>query len=198
MLFTRLGFIATAVLSILQPVFSGGTETTPSTTSSIPVTTVHVASIRPDVLELQNQMSVKGTMPPAYWHDVAICETSTAKTRENGTGNWQDRGSFSGGLGIYVGTWRAYGGREFAPKPAQATIEQQMIVANRIAVLGFQTKHEYRTLEDKLNNKPFFRPAVGFNGWGCIRNNQYLRPQNWRNAHRTEWRRQKKNVQYTP
>lgn len=197
MLFTRLGFIATAVLSVLNPVFATSEEVPPTTTTTT-VVTVRVASIRPDVLELQEQMSIKGTMPPAYWHDVAICETSTAKTREQGTGNWKDRGSFSGGLGIYIGTWRGYGGREFAPKPEQATVEEQMIVANRIAVLGYQTKNDYLTLDDRLNNRPHFRPKAGFFGWGCIRNNRYLHPQNWRNAHRTEWRRQKKNVQYTP
>lgn len=200
MLIPRLGFIATAVLALINSFFVPDKEpTTPTAVKGeVIVSEVPSFTVRPDVKELQAQMKTKGTMPPAYWHDVAICETSTSKTRAKGTGNWKDRGSFSGGLGIYIGTWKGYGGREFASRPSRATIEEQMIVANRIAVLGYQTKDDFLTLDDRLNNRPFFRPASGFTGWGCIKNNRYLRPQNWRNAHRKVWVRQKKNVQYTP
>lgn len=93
-----------------------------------------------------------------YWHRMAQCETG---------GNWKDKGKWSGGLGIYVRTWIGYGGKEFAPKPELATIDEQIIIANRISTQGYQTKNEYLTLNDKLNNKPFFRPPVGFGGWGC-------------------------------
>lgn len=58
------------------------------------------------------------------WERIAQCETG---------GNWRDGGRFGGGLGIYVGTWQAYGGTEFAPRPQDATKEQQIAVAERIA-----------------------------------------------------------------
>jgi hypothetical protein len=96
-----------------------------------------------------------------YWKKVAQCETG---------GNWQDKGNFGGGLGIAWTTWKGYGGYEFAKHPSQAAMIEQIIVANRISTFGYQTKDEYITIEDKLNNKPFFRPAVGFMGWGCIKN----------------------------
>lgn len=101
-----------------------------------------------------------------YWDKVAQCETKR---------NWKDKGHFSGGLGIAQTTWEGYGGLEFAKYPYKATQFEQIVVANRIAVFGYQTKDDYRTLDDKLNNKPFFRPAAGFNGWGCIKHNSYLK-----------------------
>jgi hypothetical protein len=100
-----------------------------------------------------------------YWKKVAQCESQQ---------NWKDRGNFSGGLGIAQSTWEGYGGLEFGKHPYDATPFEQIVVANRIAVFGYQT-NEYRTLDDKLNNKPFFRPAAGFTGWGCIKHNSYLK-----------------------
>lgn len=93
-----------------------------------------------------------------YWHRMAQCETG---------GDWKNKGRWSGGLGIYTQTWYGYGGREFAKKPELATIEEQIIVANRISTQGYQTKNEFLTLEDRQKNRPFFRPPVGFGGWGC-------------------------------
>ena len=101
-----------------------------------------------------------------YWNKVAQCETSQ---------NWQDGGNWGGGLGIARSTWEGYGGKQFASHPSKASVLQQIVVANRIAVFGWQT-NEFLTLDDRLNNKPFYRPAVGFNGWGCIKNNTYLKP----------------------
>ena len=180
----RLGLIATLFLSI--PAHRASAETPPVKISS---GTVHESAYVPqDVSRLQRQMKVKGTMPPAYWWDVAQCETRR---------NWQDGGKWGGGLGIATTTWRNYGGREFARHPARATIAQQMIVANRVAVLGYQTKNTYMTLEDRVNKKPFFRPRAGFFGWGCIKNNRYLHPQNWRDNNRRHWVKGKKDVQST-
>jgi hypothetical protein len=102
-----------------------------------------------------------------YWKKVAKCETN---------GNWQDKGNYGGGLGIAVSTWQGYGGKEFASHPAKATMLEQVIIANRISTFGYQTKDEFMTVEDRTNNTPFFRPAVGFNGWGCIKHNSYLKP----------------------
>ena len=102
-----------------------------------------------------------------YWDKVAKCETNS---------DWQDGGNWGGGLGIALSTWKGYGGLEFALEPGKATKIEQIVVANRISVFGYQTKDTYITLEDKLANKPFYRPPVSFYGWGCIKNNKYLKP----------------------
>jgi hypothetical protein len=60
----------------------------------------------------------------AMWDRLAHCETG---------GDWRDGGEYGGGLGIYVGTWKMYGGQEFAPRPQDATKNQQIEVAERIA-----------------------------------------------------------------
>jgi hypothetical protein len=59
----------------------------------------------------------------AQWDELARCE--------NG-GDWSVVDRYGGGLGIYIGTWHAFGGDEFASNPGYATKEQQMIVAERI------------------------------------------------------------------
>ena len=43
---------------------------------------------------------------------------------------------YSGGLGIYNGTWDQFGGRDFASNPGLATREEQIIVAERIRADG--------------------------------------------------------------
>jgi hypothetical protein len=101
-----------------------------------------------------------------YWKKVAQCETAQ---------DWKNGGNWGGGLGIARSTWQGYGGHQFASHPSKATVLQQIVVANRIAVFGYQT-NEFLTTEDRLANKPFYRSAVGFNGWGCIKNNNYLKP----------------------
>jgi len=78
---------------------------------------------------------------------LAHCETHS---------NWQDRGNWSGGLGIARTTWIAFGGRQFAGKPPQATKKEQIIVANRIALWGF-THRDGR-----------FVYPVGLGGWGGL------------------------------
>jgi hypothetical protein len=64
----------------------------------------------------------------AMWDELADCETG---------GDWHNGGDYGGGLGIYVGTWRMYGGREFAARPQWASKEQQIEVAERIALDGY-------------------------------------------------------------
>jgi hypothetical protein len=102
----------------------------------------------------------------SYWDAVAQCETG---------GDWKNLGMWGGGLGIYVPTWRAFGGRQFAGRPQGATREEQILVANRIALHGF------------LRQDGIFQQPVGFLGWGCISSHKYLRPtvpttwQAWRN-----------------
>ena len=60
----------------------------------------------------------------AAWEQVAMCEEG---------GDWSSDGSsFSGGLGITRANWDAYGGLEFAPEGAEASEDQQIMVAERI------------------------------------------------------------------
>ena len=93
--------------------------------------------------------------PVSYWDKVAQCETKS---------DWSDRGFYAGGLGIALSTWKAFGGLQFAPKQYQATKQQQLIIANNIALHGYQNPNG----DDKQ--------PVGFTGWGCIRKNKYLTP----------------------
>ncbi|MEW9584170.1 acyltransferase family protein, partial [Paraburkholderia sp. DGU8] len=85
--------------------------------------------------------------PDTFWEKIARCETGV---------NWQHSGRFSGGLGIYLGTWVEWGGTEFAPTPAQATAQDQIKVANRVSTQGWKRP-------DGKVVKP-----VGFKGWGCL------------------------------
>jgi hypothetical protein len=71
------------------------------------------------------------------WDALARCESG---------GNWNVVDRFGGGLGIYIGTWRGFGGLEFASNPGYATKEQQIIVAERVYA------------------------RYGFDGWGCAHN----------------------------
>lgn len=93
--------------------------------------------------------------PNTYWDEVAQCETES---------NWRDHGNYAGGLGIAYAAWIGFGGEEFADKQWKATRKEQITVANRIAITGYQ------------NKSGDFSFPVGFNGWGCIRNNKYLTP----------------------
>jgi hypothetical protein len=60
----------------------------------------------------------------AAWERVAMCEEG---------GDWNvNGGEFSGGLGISRANWDAYGGTQFAGEGADATEDQQIMVAERI------------------------------------------------------------------
>lgn len=82
-----------------------------------------------------------------YWEAMAACESG---------GNWHVRGDFGGGLGLDVESWQRYGGDEFAPAPADASPEQQIVVANRISTQGWS--HQDQVVE-----------PVGFSGFQCAR-----------------------------
>jgi resuscitation-promoting factor RpfB len=68
-----------------------------------------------------------GSYANPRWDELAMCESG---------GRWDtvDSGpdGYDGGLGIYRGTWRSFGGTEFAPNAGLATREQQIIVGMRI------------------------------------------------------------------
>jgi hypothetical protein len=66
--------------------------------------------------------------PPAaelVWDRLAQCESSGDWAIDTGNG-------YYGGLQFDAGTWRAYGGTEFAPSAHRATREQQITVATRV------------------------------------------------------------------
>ena len=160
------------ILLSLMVIIAGGLPATTTSVSAKNVDGVSEVSSEPRTTNLLSVptkwKTVTFKMGPSikYWTKVAQCETGQ---------NWQDGGNWGGGLGIAKSTWQGYGGKEFAAHPSKATILEQIVVANRVAVLGYQTKDEFLTLDDRLANKPFYRPAVGFSGWGCIKNNTYLK-----------------------
>ena len=120
--------------------------------------------LEPARLELVNQMTKPGVPGLDYWLKVAICESGLPGKPFP---RWDDGGRYAGGLGIMtsgkygdsaMGTWERWGGEEFASRPDKATPAEQLVVANRIAVLGWEQPN------GKIKN------PVGFKGWGCIRN----------------------------
>jgi hypothetical protein len=140
--------------------------------------------VAPPVEVVVTPVTVETTAPPvlkvrqiplptdAFWDKMAWCETHQ---------DWQNGGQWAGGLGIYtrsefpksdMGTWERWGGEEFAPSPDKATREQQITIANRVAVLGW-SKEMTRTPEEAERmgvpiNWTWNRPAVGFRGWGAL------------------------------
>ena len=100
----------------------------------------------------------------SFWEKVAQCETAS---------DWQNGGKWGGGLGIYQGTWENFGGEEFAPSPGKATKEEQIIVANRIATLGYKTVRHRDPAKAKRMGVPvsyvWDKDPVGFTGWGCYK-----------------------------
>jgi murein DD-endopeptidase MepM/ murein hydrolase activator NlpD len=67
----------------------------------------------------------EGMLAASPWDLVAQCES-------NGRWNTNTGNGFFGGLQFEPGTWRAFGGEEFASSPQMATREQQINVAQRV------------------------------------------------------------------
>jgi hypothetical protein len=134
------------------------------------------------------KVKITVTPPTSYWDKVAQCETAS---------DWKNGGQWAGGLGIYtkgkfgtssMGTWEYYGGEEFAPSPDKATKEEQITVANRIAVFGYKTTVNRDPDWAKRNGVPatyiFHKKPVGFSGWGCVKSKSTGKwriglPKNW-------------------
>ena len=159
MLLARLGLVATLSfpLGMHGTPANASKEVTPITVIPTTVHTTSISTIHPE-LEMQLRSRKGGSVK--FWESVSWCETNH---------KWNDGGYYSGGLGMARSVWVNYGGKQFAPRPHQATKEEQIIVANRVAFFGFQTKRVFATLEDRQNNKPYFRPAVGWRNlknWG--------------------------------
>jgi hypothetical protein len=72
--------------------------------------------------------------PDSFWKDVAACQTRVNRLIKKQDANAQV-GKY---LSIPLEHWNRYGGLDFAQHPDQATRAQQIIVANRIAVLGWK------------------------------------------------------------
>jgi hypothetical protein len=111
-----------------------GSTTTTTTLPDLHVATAlltgHVAGtkhVTPVVTPPPPVPVVADTVTPfqrAAWNRVAMCEEG---------GNWQADGSrFSGGLGITRANWSIYGGLQYASSAAQATPDEQIMVAERI------------------------------------------------------------------
>jgi len=83
-----------------------------------------------------------------FWEAIADCETGS---------DWTNPGRWAGGLGIYIDSWKGWGGREFAASASEASPAEQIVVANRISTQGW-TRPDGK----------YVRP-VGFGGWGCTK-----------------------------
>ena len=166
MLVTRLGVTATVILSLFG---IGSTENAPTETTTTEQV-VHVKAVSPMHPILRTQMRTGKVPSRAFWLAVAHCETHQEWDRGKDWNKKNSRAYVSGGLGIANSTWQGYGGRQFAKKAALATKDEQMIVANRIAFLGYQTKNVFMSLDDKINNRPYFRPRAKTPNWGknCV------------------------------
>ena len=132
-----------------------------TTTTVLPHSVIPTNATHPELVE---QLRTRKAGSVKFWEAVSWCETNH---------NWKNGGYFSGGLGMAQSVWVNYGGKQFASRPPKATKEEQIIIGNRVSFLGYQTKNTFRTLDDKLNNRPFFRPAIGWRnsknwGRGCI------------------------------
>ena len=166
MIYRLITAVTLSVTTTFGALITGGDAPKASTTIVVKNSEVRImkANINAMHPELQAQLRTKRAGSIKFWEAVSWCETNH---------DWDNGGYYAGGLGIAKSTWEGYGGRQFAPTAKTATKEEQIIVANRIAFFGFQTKRVYRTLEDRQNNKPYFRPAQGWRnmkqwGKGCV------------------------------
>lgn len=154
-------------LSLLAPVTAVASEPPPVDTFTISGVPIHPND--PAWAEFHWQRR-HGAPPVSFWVDVAHCETRQ---------DWQNPGRFAGGLGIMtskrfpeqgMGTWERWGGEQFALRPDKATPLQQIVVANRIAMFGWQAKfRRWDGRQMRVREKHYVKRYTGFNGWGCIK-----------------------------
>jgi hypothetical protein len=106
-----------------KPALMGGRHRK-ATTSSVTVAKIAFtgAVLGGSGLALAGQAS---TASDGEWDQVARCESS---------GNWaiNTGNGYQGGLQFARGTWRAFGGGQYAPAAHLATREQQIAVAERV------------------------------------------------------------------
>ncbi|GAA5138611.1 transglycosylase family protein [Pseudonocardia adelaidensis] len=86
-----------------------------------------VTQPKPRVVRLGTNDSLRAPVVAdgSVWDRLAKCEA---------TGNWgvNSGNGYYGGLQFDAGTWRAYGGTDYAPLPHQASREEQIAVASRV------------------------------------------------------------------
>jgi hypothetical protein len=108
-------------------VHSAAVDTSGSTPPAVVTAPVATAVVTPPPPATPVPAGPVDTVTPderAGWEQVAMCEEG---------GDWEyDGGSYSGGLGISRTNWDAYGGLEYAPEGAEATEDEQIMVAERI------------------------------------------------------------------
>jgi hypothetical protein len=165
MVYRLLTALTLSITTAFGAITTGGNASEASTTTVVQ-TVPKVRALRLNTMhpELATQFRTGKAGSIKFWEAVSWCETNH---------NWNDGGYYAGGLGMAQSAWQGFGGREFSRSPKGATKEEQIIVANRLAFFGYQTKNVFRTLDDKLNNRPFFRPAIGWrssSNWGknCV------------------------------
>ena len=83
---------------------------------SAPVVMAGVASAEPSAVSPQSNTT---------WDRLAKCESTNNWDADTGNG-------FKGGLQFTQKTWKAFGGRQYASTPDEATREQQIAVAKRV------------------------------------------------------------------
>lgn len=128
------------------------TKTTPIILMVL-ITTVSLLLFTPSVSHASDTHSkYKGVMTDDWYDRLARCETG---------GNWKhSTRSYTGGLGIYRGTWQRWSNSSSAKGK---TAMQQVKVADAIAFKG-------HTEPDGEYVYP-----VGVFGWGCVKNNAVLK-----------------------
>lgn len=110
----------------------------------------------------------RGILPDAYYKGLAQCETG---------GNWQhSTRSYTGGLGIYRGTFKRWSNHSSAKN---MTPRQQVKVADAIAFRG----------HTEPNGE--FVYAVGVWGWGCVKGQKSLQRYICQSRHKLvqKWKR---------
>ena len=100
-----------------------------STAVAIPVSAAPVGPAEPNrpVVAVRD---FDGTLPnemlaATVWELVARCESNGRWATDTGNG-------FFGGLQFEAGTWRAFGGEQYAPSAHMATPDQQIAIARRV------------------------------------------------------------------
>lgn len=123
------------------------------------------------------RISFRMGAPAKYWEQIAACESGKSISQVD----WYKPGTYAGGLTIHhngqfgdpnMGIWEMYGGEQFAPSPDKATKHQQILVANRIANLGFKTTRIIKVSQEGqplLNKKVRYkRGPLGYHAWPCV------------------------------
>lgn len=122
----------------------------------------------PILVAKQGHSRYDGILPDRYYDLLATCETGR---------DWNhSTRSYTGGLGIYRGTWKRWSDSSSAKGK---TPQYQVAVADKIAFLG----------HTEPNGE--FVWAVGPYGWGCVKDSETLQGFICRSKHKVvqRWKR---------